>query len=207
VNALDIAALTAGRPFCAGLLLRHANRLVFSLAKPDRWDRSDGRTRIAVMCVGGGQELGESVLDCVRREAYEETGSEVQLRSAPVTWWQDRDGTRCRVTVADAVRPLSVEVRPGPTVPYRPGLPTGPDLFVVHYLADLASEPRGGDVPALLEIPAMVAPRLRSGLSVAAAGRVGAILRCWADVPGEAMLAVPQASPEWRFVDTAEVTA
>jgi 8-oxo-dGTP pyrophosphatase MutT (NUDIX family) len=198
---LELAELTRGQPFCAGVVLWHRRRMVFALAKPSRWaPAADGWTGIDVMCVGGGQEVGETVEECARREALEETGRPVLLRSAARTRWRGLDGTVSEVRLADPIAPLAVELRPGPRSAYRPGLPTGPVLYVVHYLADLLDAPVPGDVPALIEVPVGVAPGLRSRLTVREALDRGVVLHERQPVPREAVLVTPPNSPEWSFV-------
>ncbi len=74
-----------------GLLAWHGERLVFSISQPSYWTQEQGRTRIDLIGIGGGQEPGESLAEAVSREAVEETGEEIALISARSTLvsWQD----------------------------------------------------------------------------------------------------------------------
>ena len=143
---LDVAAVTEGQPFCAGVVLMIDGRLVFTL------DREHAPTAdlIRVGGVGGGQEPGESIVGCALREAREELAVEVDLISSPRTYIDDQGGDLRLTRCTDEIRPLVFwsRSRPDPT-PYAPGLPAGPTLYGAMYLARLRGEPRPGDVDAL----------------------------------------------------------
>ncbi|MHB0885299.1 MAG: NUDIX domain-containing protein [Bacillota bacterium] len=77
---LDLRPLAPGGRVSTGLLGWHAGRLVFAASRRKYWEHdANGRPLVSLIGVGGGQEPGESLPDSVRREAIEETGSEVEL--------------------------------------------------------------------------------------------------------------------------------
>lgn len=151
---LDVAALTAGHPFCAGVVLLVDGQLVLTL---NRDHSPDGALRVGG--VGGGQEPEETVWECAEREALEEIGSEVRLVSSPRTYLRELPSgamrpARCR----DEVAPLLFEWgdRADPA-PYAPGLPAGRRVYGAIFLARTTSpDVRPADVKGLLMMP----PRL-----------------------------------------------
>jgi 8-oxo-dGTP pyrophosphatase MutT (NUDIX family) len=144
---LDVAAVTAGQPFCAGVIAMVAGRLVVTLAR----DHAPGDGFIRVGGVGGGQEPGETVVECALREAREELGVDVELVSSPRTYIDDLDGHVRAARCTDPMRPLVFWSTPRPDPrPHGPGLPEGPTLYGAMYLARLDREPEPGDVDALL---------------------------------------------------------
>ena len=65
---LDVAALTEGQPFCAGVVLMVDGRLVLTL-NHDHLPAALSGTALRVGGVGGGQEAGETIRECAMREA------------------------------------------------------------------------------------------------------------------------------------------
>jgi 8-oxo-dGTP pyrophosphatase MutT (NUDIX family) len=153
---LDVAALTTGQPFCAGVILMVDGRLVLTLNR-DHLPPELESTALRVGGIGGGQEPGETIWECAVREAGEEVGCEIELVSASRTYLRDLSNgtmrlTRCR----DDIAPLLFEwaTRSDPA-PYAPGLPAGPTLYGAMYLA----RPRGQLQPTDVEGLLLVSPR------------------------------------------------
>ena len=91
--------------------------------------------------IGGHREEGEDWLTCANREANEEIGTDVEILSAPVTWY---------VPQRDAVRQLEVMDQPRPLAFYEmihpPGTPRAGELYrIVIYKARLRDLPK--DLP------------------------------------------------------------
>jgi 8-oxo-dGTP pyrophosphatase MutT (NUDIX family) len=156
---LDLAALTADAPFCAGLVLAQRDRLVLTL-NDDHLPAAIPRPALRVGAVGGGQEPGENIWECALREAHEEVGTGVDLVPSPTTWFHDWESRELHAVehVEHEVAPLLVHrwERPNPDVAYAPGLPTGPYLYGADFLAragDGADLRPGDDVVALLLLP------------------------------------------------------
>lgn len=155
---VDVLGITSGQPFCAGVILRDGDHLLVTL-NPDGLPSALEGHALRLGGVGGGQESGESIVECARREACEELAVErVTLVSSPLTVVGDLDtGSTQPVSCLDAIAPLLVQRqrRLAPDVPYRPGLPTGPYVYFALYLARLPAMPvrPGDDVRALLWLP------------------------------------------------------
>lgn len=91
--------------------------------------------------IGGHREPGENWAACARREAREEVGAEIELLSAPATWYLPHDGAAQRVEVSDRPRPLALYEMVHPA-----GTPRAGELYrIVIYQARLCSPPR--DLP------------------------------------------------------------
>jgi hypothetical protein len=154
---LDVGALTAGQPFCAGVILMVEARLVLTLTSDHLPAELEG-SALRVGGVGGGQEAGETIWECAAREALEEIGCEVKLMNAPRTYLRENGGALRRTRCRDEVAPLLFEWSPNktPDKPYAPGLPKGPLLYGAMFLAQPKGTIRPGDVEGLLLIsPAM----------------------------------------------------
>jgi 8-oxo-dGTP pyrophosphatase MutT (NUDIX family) len=151
---LDLARLTSGQPFCAGVVLFEHGRLLATIAPAEL----DATPVWLVGGVGGGQEPGESIWQCAAREAREELCTDVELLSSPVTYFDDGDAGEARpVACRDRVAPLVLQRRrrPEPERPYRAGLPTGPYLYLAAFLGRISGPPPrpGDDAAGLLSVP------------------------------------------------------
>ena len=83
--------------------------------------------------IGGHREPGESWPACAHREAKEETGADVTLRSAAQTWHLPHRSPPVRFALRDCPRPLAVYEMEHP-----PGTPRAGDIYyLVIYLARL----------------------------------------------------------------------
>jgi 8-oxo-dGTP pyrophosphatase MutT (NUDIX family) len=88
--------------------------------------------------IGGHREPGEDLLECAHREALEEVGTEVELISAPETWYIPHDRPAWQVEVVDRPRPLALYEMIHP-----PGTPRAGEVYrIVVYQARLRSTPR-----------------------------------------------------------------
>jgi 8-oxo-dGTP pyrophosphatase MutT (NUDIX family) len=88
--------------------------------------------------IGGHREPGESLLACAHREALEEVGTDVNLLSAPETWYIAHERPALQVEVVDRPRPLALYEMIHP-----PGTPRAGEMYrIVVYQARLHSTPR-----------------------------------------------------------------
>jgi 8-oxo-dGTP pyrophosphatase MutT (NUDIX family) len=154
---ISIRVITEGQPFCAGVLHVLDGRLLCTLSSEGMAAERQSGWRLGG--VGGGQEPGETIWECARREAREELGHEVDLVSSPVTYVHDAEtGEVGSVHCVDFVAPFCLERRPNadPDKPFRPGLPTGPftyfGLFLMNSTHAHLFRP-GDDAEALLWMP------------------------------------------------------
>lgn len=151
---LDVARLTDGQPFCAGVVLLVDGRLVVTLNR-DHVPSELVDIALRVGGVGGGQEAGETIWECALREAREEVRCDVTLVGAPRTYLGGPDEPLRSVRCRDDLAPLLFEWGPNPTPdrPYAPGLPAGRVLYNAMFLARPREAVRPGDVEGLLLLP------------------------------------------------------
>ncbi len=193
---------TIDAPFCGGVAVWHDDRLVFTLGKAkDRTVLDDGRTVVPLCWVGGGQELGETIVECAAREGAEELAGPVRLLDAgPTHWFEDGrpiDGT----AVVDRPRPLVVEVRSSDGAPYQPGLPAGPHVWVALYAATTVAGPAPGDVPGLVGLGRADLEEARVGLAWAECVGRGLPIGATEALPDETVLRIRPGGPEQLLVD------
>ncbi len=100
--------------------------------------------------IGGHREPGEDWLDCAQREAHEETGADITIRSAPVTWYIPHGSPIQQLEIIDQPRPLAFYEMIHP-----PKTPREGELYrLVIYHAELLNLP--GNLP-LEEVRAIIA--------------------------------------------------
>jgi 8-oxo-dGTP pyrophosphatase MutT (NUDIX family) len=157
----SVRRLTAGRPFCAGVLVTVDGSLLVTLSA-DTGGYADGYGgELLVGGVGGGQEPGEDVWGTAIREAAEELGVTAELLPSPRTYLHDLDSdsiVRSRSVDEPAPFALQRARNQDATTPFRPGLPTGPYTYFSLFLARLTRPnpvfvPADDDVVALLWLP------------------------------------------------------
>ena len=67
-------------------LLHDGDAFYFELTKPKHWrHREDGATLVGLGCIGGSIEPGETILECLYREAEEEIKAGIRVESAAMT--------------------------------------------------------------------------------------------------------------------------
>ncbi|NIO21729.1 MAG: NUDIX domain-containing protein [Candidatus Aenigmarchaeota archaeon] len=68
-----------------GIILLWQNRFVFTIGKESYWNKATIPWTITFTNIGGNVELGESMIEATKREAFEEIGCEINLLPAPKT--------------------------------------------------------------------------------------------------------------------------
>lgn len=69
----------------AACLLMDDDGLIVEVQKRPTWQRGSGGLSVGLGCIGGGIEAGETPLEALQREAIEEIGCPVIVRSARMT--------------------------------------------------------------------------------------------------------------------------
>jgi 8-oxo-dGTP pyrophosphatase MutT (NUDIX family) len=88
--------------------------------------------------IGGHREAGEDWLACAHREVKEETGTEVDIVPASLTWYVPKQGPVQRLKLSDRPRPLALCEMIHP-----PGTPRTGELYrIVIYKAHLRNKPK-----------------------------------------------------------------
>lgn len=109
--------------------------------------------------IGGHREPGEDWLACAHREALEEVGTDVEVLSAPETWYLPQDGSARQVEVSDWPRPLALYEMIHP-----PGTPRAGEVYrIAVYQARLCSLPEKLQEDEVLAIVALTREQVIHG--------------------------------------------
>jgi 8-oxo-dGTP pyrophosphatase MutT (NUDIX family) len=109
--------------------------------------------------IGGHREAGEDWLACAHREANEEVGTDVEVLSAPTTWYVPHHGSVQQLDVVDRPRPFAFYEMIHP-----PGTPRARELYrIVIYRARLCGLPRDLPPDELLGVIALTVEQVIRG--------------------------------------------
>lgn len=109
--------------------------------------------------IGGHREAGEDWMACAHREAKEEIGTDVDILSAPVTWYISQRGSVQQLEVMDRPRPLAFYEMIHP-----PGTPRASELYrIVIYKARLHDVPKDLPPDEILGVIALTAEQVIRG--------------------------------------------
>ncbi|MEU5154435.1 NUDIX domain-containing protein [Glycomyces sp. NPDC021274] len=199
-GGVSVRRLTAGRPFCAGVLLVENGKVLTTL-HADGIDAADASgTDWHVGGVGGGMEPGEDIGDCALREAREELGVPVRLLPSERTYLHDIESDELRESrTDDAPAPFIVQrfTNEYPFTPFRPDLPTGPFTYCCMFLAEFVEEPTAfksddPDIAALVWMPLSAFGVIEDGTTFARLTAAGASVAAGGSIAGEARIHLPR---------------
>ncbi|THV34697.1 NUDIX domain-containing protein [Glycomyces buryatensis] len=200
-GALEVHRLTSGRPFCAGVLLVRDGKLLTTLSADGISAHEATGTDWSIGGVGGGQEPGEDLWECARREGIEELGMPLQLTASTRTYLHEGDSDELHQTrSADQPAPFAVQRRRNidPTRPFRPGLPAGPYTYCGMFLAELvddelAFKPDDPDIAALIWMPLNAWDTLDDGSTFADLTAMGAQVAAGGPIADDARIHLSEA--------------
>ncbi|GAA2125746.1 NUDIX domain-containing protein [Glycomyces algeriensis] len=195
-EAVAIRRLTAGRPFCAGVLLVQNGKLLIALNANGINAADASGTDWYVGGVGGGMEPGEDVWNCAQREAREELGVPVRLVSSDRTYLHDIESDELRESrTDDAPGPFILQrfTNDYPFTPFRPDLPAGPFTYFCMFLAEFAEEPAAfepddPDIAALVWLPLSAFALVAAGTVFADLAAAGAVVAAGGPIADEARI-------------------
>jgi 8-oxo-dGTP pyrophosphatase MutT (NUDIX family) len=109
--------------------------------------------------IGGHREAGEDWLACAHREAKEETGTDVEILCAPITWYISQRGSIRKLELMDKPRPLAFYEMIHPR-----GTPRAGELYrIVIYKARLRDVPKDLPPDEVLGVIALTAAQVIRG--------------------------------------------
>ena len=140
----------------AGSIVKYENRYVFILEKEKNWQKVDGKLLIPYSCPGGGLEEGESIQECLQREALEEISCNLEIVDGRETFYINYEGNMRRIEVDGFPRPLLVyEVMLPQEAASKAGVKVAVLVFAFYSKA-LGLPAPSKEIPALL----LMEPRL-----------------------------------------------
>lgn len=197
MQTIDVDKLTGNQPFCAGVVWIREGKVAVTI-NPDGIPEKLAGKALRIGGVGGGQEPGETLMECALREAQEELGNpEVRLLPSSVTYFHNMDTDEVvQVKCTDATAPLLLQrmTSRNPDKPYKPGLPTGPYVYFGLYLGE-TDEVRinpDDDVAGILFVPVERWPQMEQGGTLGQALEMGSELLERAPIPRDMRLWVPE---------------
>lgn len=195
-DLLDVHKTTNNQPFCAGVILIKKERMLVTLNLDGLPAELEG-VALRIGGIGGGQEPGESILECAIREGMEELSTPISLVNSTVTFFQDLDtGELTKVKCQDTIAPLLFQrmTNPTPDTPYKHGNPIGPYIYFAIYLstADDWDFSPGDDVQGLIQLHPSLWKELQSGKSIAELIEMGAQVKLLKTVDPKLRVYVPE---------------
>jgi len=154
-----LASLAGGRTWCltgVSAVLLDGPDLLLEITKPSHWVRTaDGRLRIGIGAVGGSLEPGETVLECLAREADEEIGVGLTIDSAPRTFFVHEEQHVLQVAgERSPAYPRPALLTVSRNLHRRSALPECEVLAIVTFLARPCGAGSPRDLFGLLRLPA-----------------------------------------------------
>ena len=137
----------------ASAIVRDEEAYYFEITKPKFWaEDEDGHTLAGIGGIGGSIEGGEDEITCLRREALEEVGVDVQVLSSPETHllFSEEWAGKVNLVASDLPAPCLCTVGPKKTR-LAAGLPYD-YLCIVTFEALVMGKPKAEDLYGLLRI-------------------------------------------------------
>jgi 8-oxo-dGTP pyrophosphatase MutT (NUDIX family) len=125
-----------------GLIVSHRNRKIFVLQNKNRWRIKNGKIVAGLVGIGGKLEEGETLIDCVIRECYEEIGVKLKLLDSKQTFYFF-DGMIRKISFKGPLRPLFIIKKKKTEVGRKPY------SLIVSFRGQIFGEPRPLDISAI----------------------------------------------------------
>lgn len=134
-------------------IINNDGKILFTIGKEEYWSKQSGNYLIGFSCVGGKVESNESSIQAIKREAYEETGSEINVNDVDHTSYIDIDGEITKLALQDEIKPQIIFEQQNKGTPGNPNVKGLWYLLVLVYNITLTDDPfPSSEVPAFIYI-------------------------------------------------------